>query len=341
MFVITALIFLVINFSSYKLFSSLKKYNYFTSHSIHKGHVSRMGGFLIYINFFIFCFLFKLDNIFIIFGSFLPAAIVTFREDFVGDISIKVRLLALIVSVILLIQNTFSISYLNMPIFYDLNTNIYFLFFITLLSYLTLINFLNFIDGLNGLCLLTSFFICLSLFLNVGYENLNYQERYLIIGLIYVILFTLPWNFPFQRFFIGDLGSYFLGFILSYLIIRFMNTNENLPSFAAVLLIIYPLFEGVFSILRRLYSKKNIYGADNFHLHSLIFKNLSRKYNIKLANNLSTLTLLPFIMYGPLFFLFFSNNLLYIYLSILIFIIIYLITYYLLHAKVKDSKAII
>ena len=335
MFVFTSIIFLVIIFTSYKLFYSLKKYNYFTSHSIHTGHVSRMGGFLIYINFFIFCFLFKLDNIFIIFGSFLPAAIVTFREDLIGDVSIKVRLLALFVSVILLIQNTFSISYLNMPIIYDLNTNTYFLFFITLLSYLTLINFLNFIDGLNGLCLLTSFFICLSLFLNAGYENLNYQEKYLIIGLIYVILFTLPWNFPFQRFFIGDLGSYFLGFILSYLIIRFMNTNENLPSFAAVLLIIYPLFEGIFSILRRFYNKKNIYGADNLHLHSLIFRAYSCKYNIKVANNLSTLTLFPLMVYGPFLFLFFSNNILCIALSIIVFMIIFMITYYFLHAKVK------
>ena len=297
-----------------------------------------MGGFLIYINFFIFCSLFKLDNIFIIFASFLPAAIVTFREDLIGGISIKVRLLALVFSVILLIQNTFSISYLNMPIFYNLNINKYFLFFITLLSYLTLINFLNFIDGLNGLCLMTSFFICLSLFLSVGYENLNYQERYLIIGLIYVILFTLPWNFPFQRFFIGDLGSYFLGFMLSYIIIRFMNINENLPSFAAVLLIIYPFFEGVFSILRRFYFKKNIYRADNLHLHSLIYKLYSRKYTNRASNNLSTLTLLPFILYGPCLFLFFSNSLLGIFLSIIIYVTFFLITYYLVNARVNEIK---
>ena len=56
------------------------------------------------------------------------------------------------------------------------------------------------------------------------------------------------------------------------------------------------------------------------------------------SNNLSTLTLLPFILYGPCLFLFFSNSLLGIFLSIIIYVTFFLITYYLVNARVNEIK---
>ena len=336
--IILTFLFLIIVFIGNYFFSKFVPILYSKDHAIHKEKVIRIGGLLVYLNLFIFTYFYDLTNYFLIFYLSIPMVIVCFLEDIFGTISIRLRLLSIILSVTLLVFFSFPISYLDIPLYYNLNKNYIFLFFITLVSYAAIINFLNFIDGMNGLCLFSVLFICIALITHSGSSALSLHDSFFLYGLIIVITTLLPWNFPYQKIFIGDTGSYFLGLLLGYAIINFMNHNENIPSFSAVLLIIYPFFEGLFSLLRRLVKGKKIYNADNLHLHSLIYKRILNFFSEKTANNITTIFLFPFCLFGPIGFVLFSHNINAILILITLFIFFYVITYYFLH---KSSKKIL
>lgn len=153
---------------------------------------------------------------------------------------------------------------------------------------LILINGSNFIDGLNtlnvGYFLLISF--CL-FFLN--YFNLielkNFPIRELIICLSIVFIF----NF-FNKIFLGDSGSYLLGLFFSVLLIFVYQLNPSISPFFVVLLLWYPCFENLFSILRKNIIKKSPMKPDSNHLHQLIFYFIRKKFlskNILYSNIIS------------------------------------------------------
>jgi UDP-N-acetylmuramyl pentapeptide phosphotransferase/UDP-N-acetylglucosamine-1-phosphate transferase len=101
-----------------------------------------------------------------------------------------------------------------------------------------------------------------------------------------------------------------------------------------LLLLWYPAFENLFSIIRRLTNKINLSNPDNFHLHHLLFMFIKRYFNNKIANkyiNSLTGTIINF--YNSIIFIlasqiyFYTNYLSYL---VLLNIFIYLFSYYFL-----------
>jgi UDP-N-acetylmuramyl pentapeptide phosphotransferase/UDP-N-acetylglucosamine-1-phosphate transferase len=85
----------------------------------------------------------------------------------------------------------------------------------------------------------------------------------------------LAWNYPAGMIFLGDGGAYFLGFMLGELSILLVMRNPQVSTWYAVLLLIYPVFETLFSIYRRIFLRGRSPGMpDGIHLHSLIFRRL-------------------------------------------------------------------
>ena len=111
-----------------------------------------------------------------------------------------------------------------------------------------LINGSNFIDGLNGL-LLGYFLIILLILLDLGYLIDISNSQYLLLLLISGIVFLLILNL-FNLLYLGDGGSYVIGFVLGYILIAVYNQNIISPFFI-ILLIWYPCFENLFSIIRK------------------------------------------------------------------------------------------
>ena len=138
----------------------------------------------------------------------------------------------------------------------------------------------------------------------------------------------------FNQLFLGDGGSYSIGFFLAVLLIDIYTSNVyKISPYFIILLLWYPCFENLFSIVRK--SKRNFSPTepDNDHLHHLLFNFLSRKFNSNkkiYANNTSSITIN---IYNLIIFLFASqyigNTL--IQISLIFFnISIYLIIYYVL-----------
>jgi UDP-N-acetylmuramyl pentapeptide phosphotransferase/UDP-N-acetylglucosamine-1-phosphate transferase len=75
----------------------------------------------------------------------------------------------------------------------------------------------------------------------------------------------------------GDGGAYLLGFTLAELAILLIYRNPNVSPWAVFSLLAYPVFETVFSMVRRKFIHKAKTGQpDALHLHQLIFVKILR-----------------------------------------------------------------
>jgi UDP-N-acetylmuramyl pentapeptide phosphotransferase/UDP-N-acetylglucosamine-1-phosphate transferase len=179
--------------------------------------------------------------------------------------------------------------------------NIYFKYFFSIFCLLILINGSNFIDGLNGLML--SYFtsiIFIIFYLNV-YESLGIEKN-LIVSFLIVLVFLFILNIN-NKLFMGDSGSYVMSLLCGYLLIKIYEINHQFSPYFIVLLLWYPCFENLFSIVRKFSFKKSPMNADNNHLHQLIFFYLKKKINSKNVkiNNISSFII---ISYNLIIFLF-------------------------------------
>ena len=171
---------------------------------VHEGEVLRLGGLLIYITLILFSF-FSFNLLFsqplqLMLLSVLPMMIVTVKEDLFQNVGFKTRLIALMISSLLLLNlavDSFPVvSYI--PLISNLFHYPLFSFCFFMLCLVALANGCNFIDGMNGLF---SFYIlgCLMSCLQLTYiVNDQLMTQYILVYAIPMILF-LMFNFPWAR----------------------------------------------------------------------------------------------------------------------------------------------
>lgn len=332
---------LILFYFSLFFFKDLKKKNYLKEYESlqrsHLGEIPRFGGLIIYF-FLIFtnAIIIQSDLISNICISSIPLIIISLKEDLFQNTDITTRIISMTASIIIffLLDNTIfpEINFLWIQIILD-SYPIAILFFC--FSVLVIINGMNLIDGLNGLLSLNLLCQLIVLYyLSYKFNDVTFQILFSL--LIIIILTFLIFNFPSGRFFLGDLGAYFLAFIISILIIKLFGKYNEILSWNAVLILFYPSFELLFSFIRKIfYFKKNPFSADHDHLHSLIYRyNLKKNENSKKSNNLSTM-FLTFFWVSPLYVIFFYDNLLITIFVILILSITYILSYLFFFNKIK------
>lgn len=145
---------------------------------------------------------------------------------------------------------------------------------LTVLAVAGIANAVNIIDGFNGLASVVT--ICM--LLSLGYVAWQVNDMFLLVLTLMVAGATtgfLIWNYPAGLIFLGDGGAYFLGFMLGELSILLVMRNPQVSTWYAALLLMYPVFETLFSVYRRLFLRGKSPGMpDGIHLHSLIFRRL-------------------------------------------------------------------
>jgi UDP-N-acetylmuramyl pentapeptide phosphotransferase/UDP-N-acetylglucosamine-1-phosphate transferase len=143
---------------------------------------------------------------------------------------------------------------------------------LTILAVAGIANAINIIDGFNGLASVVS--ICM--LLSLAYVALQVNDTFILVAALIVAGAAagfLTWNYPAGLIFLGDGGAYFLGFMLGELSILLVMRNPQVSTWYAALLLIYPVFETLFSVYRRLFLRGQSPGTpDGIHLHSLIFR---------------------------------------------------------------------
>lgn len=338
LFLSSCLIFLLINRfkNSFIYFFDT---NYKKPQSFHNKATLRIGGSVIFL-FFLISLIFSektnFINSLIIIGSIF--FIIGLTEDLKISITPGFRL------ILMFFLSMVFIYLLNINI---LNTQFFFLnklinnykiisVFLICLCLLFIVNGSNFIDGFNGLFTIHFLIILLMLFF-INYKMLSMDLKEVIINLILLSLSFLFFNFPKSKFFLGDSGAYFLGSILSLIVIEISNINKTIPPFFFASLLFYLFFEVIFSFFRKIVQKKNPLKPDREHLHMIIFKLLDDKIGFKGHSYYLTALVVNIyflILISPLFFFYKNQTLCKIYFFLLI--TLYLFTYYFLKKKCNN-----
>ena len=247
-------------------------------------------------------------------------------SDSLKNFSPKIRLLIQILITLLFIVNTktFILDTRIDSINYLFNNYKFASIFFTIFCFIVLINGTNFIDGTNlnaiGYYIIV-YSIIYYLSKNFGLKiDFNFNLKIIFfLSTLYLLNFL-------NKTQLGDSGSYLLSFFSAFYIIEFINNNNQVSPYFAVLILWYPCFENLFSIIRKIYQKKNISKADNYHLHHCIYSFLKIK-KFKYLNNITGFIIniinCVSILIGTNFF----NSTKYIILIIIFNILIYVIVY--------------
>ena len=154
-------------------------------------------------------------------------------------------------------------------------------------------NAVNIIDGFNGLASGTVIIGLVALgFIALECGDLELARLCFTVCAVTTGFFLV--NFPFGKLFLGDGGAYLLGFLLAWLSITLVHRNPDVSPWAPLLACAYPIFETVFTIVRRLWCRRHPGRPDSCHLHSLVKIAIAGRYFRKFSAPMRNALVSPF-----------------------------------------------
>ena len=158
-----------------------------------------------------------------------------------------------------------------------------------------------------------------------------------------IFIFAIFVFFIFNIFgyvFLGDSGSYIISLFVGFYLIKFYTINEILSPYYIAAILWYPIFENLFSFMRRLVNKNQISKADNSHLHHLFYKFIKSKNFIIEKNINSFCSIIILLINLPSFLVsnFFPTKTIILVLIVTINISIYLLAYNFFSKQLKNYK---
>jgi len=237
---------------------------------IHKKPISLFGGLGMFVSMvFGVALLFDPSATTVILGA-LPVFILGYWDDFkwkhVTTIRPLFKFFLLIVSCLAsaLILLFFGISFNFIPI------SIIPLFFSFCMIFI-LINAVNYQDGIDGLAGSLVFISILGFSVVGFFIQSEFILTISLISLASIAAFLIFNLFP-AKIFMGDSGAYALGFLLSAIAITIVKPYNLLTIFGIIFIIGLPLFDGVFTNVRRIMSGKSIFLGDRSHFYDKLMK---------------------------------------------------------------------
>jgi len=258
----------------------------------------------------------------------IPAFLAGFLEDLFAKISPLRRLLIMSISAVMAIYllDAIVLDFGFMVVPYWLGI------IISVIAFLGLINGTNLIDGFNGLssgvCFLIFTTYCV-ISLRVGDHTMAFISLICMASILGFILF----NFPFGKIFLGDGGAYSLGFMLAVLSILIVKRNHDISPWFALVCLIYPVWEVIFSFSRRmLIHRLSPLHPDSKHVHQLVFRNITRH-----NNPLTSLLIFPFVLLFNVLAILFYTSSFYLFIISVVFVCIYTLFYLIYSLKEKKN----
>lgn len=249
--------------------------------SAHTKPVPLLGGIGIFLGFLLGFMIFGNRNslmISILMASFLILLLGIF--DDIKPIPAKYKFLVhILVAVIVVFYGELRLDYFDM---FGINAYLgKWAYPITIFIIVAIINAINLIDGLDGLCagISSIYFLTIgviALILN-KLGGLDIILSFIMLG---ATLGFLVFNFPPARIFMGDTGSTFLGLMISVIMLLGFKTVTLTSLLIPGVLLILPITDTLFAIIRRTINGKGIGNADKEHIHHQLLKKLSTKKTI-------------------------------------------------------------
>ncbi len=153
----------------------------------------------------------------------------------------------------------------------------------TLFTFVAIINAANMQDGLDGLL------AGIALISGVGFfcATLAFPSPHELVGVLSVILIGttgafLIFNWNPAKLFMGDNGSYLVGFYLAFLLFLWGKDMQYIMS--GLLMIGMPLVNELFVIVRRLSQRRSPLSADRNHIYDIIYRRVGSVRSAVLVN---------------------------------------------------------
>src|SRR3972149_5029866 len=248
---------------------------------LHSTPVPRMGGLLIFLIF--------LTSIFVFYGDinsikyYLFGAIVIFTlgayDDLLGSGWLVKFVYQTVVASLLLLFLLPKFSSLTL---FTIEFSIVPGIFILVLFIVGTINAFNLLDGLDGLVSGISLLVFTLLF----FISLNLLDTFSLVVLSSItgcVIGFLKYNAYPARIFLGDSGSFFLGYLIvsAVLIVSIDKTNEVLDLTFPVILLAVPIADTLKVLFERILSGKHPFAADRTHIHHIVHsKNITHQTTV-------------------------------------------------------------
>jgi len=207
----------------------------------------------------------------------LPVFGIGLTEDLRKNIGVQKRLLFTALGALLAILlipiaiTSLDIAILNWLLGFTMISVLFTCFSITGLA-----NAYNIIDGFHGLASMIAI-ITLGAVLYIGFKQNDLLIVKLALCMLAAIAGFFVWNYPRGLIFLGDGGAYLIGFWIAILSIMLVERNPAVSPWFALTINIYPIFETLFSIYRRLIHQNKSPGQpDGIHFHTLIYRRVIR-----------------------------------------------------------------
>lgn len=249
--------------------------------SVHKKPTPLLGGIAIFLSFLFGFILFGNQNPLMI--SILIASFLILLLGIFDDIKpIKARykfIIHILVALIVVFYGGLKLTHVDI---FSLSLNFKWMSpYITILIIVGIINAVNLIDGLDGLCagISSIYFLTIgviALILN-KFNGLDIILSFIMLG---ATLGFLVFNYPPAKIFMGDTGSTFLGLMISVIMLLGFKTVTLTSLLIPLVLLILPITDTLFAIIRRALNKKPIGQADKEHIHHQLLKHLSTRKTI-------------------------------------------------------------
>ena len=270
---------------------------------IHKKPIPRLGGLAIVSGFLLGYMLFGEPSVLmnsILIGSFI--IVITGMIDDIKPISAKVKFLLQFIAVLVVVLygniNISKLTVLGYLIDFKWLTIPF-----TILFLLTCINCMNLIDGMDGL----SSGISAIYFLTIGIISFA-MGRFGIYYIISLILLGCTLGFLIHNFnpadiFLGDSGSMFLGYMVGVVALLGYKSVVLTSVVIPFLIIIIPLLDVIFAIIRRKLKGESIAKPDASHIHHQILRRTSSQKKtvliIYLVQALFSAAAVIYLLYSP------------------------------------------
>ena len=301
---------------------------------IHKNNVPLIGGISIYTSLIFVSIFLNLENTLYLIISVSSIIILLGILDDIKNLGYKVRLLSQIFATLILIGSGISITvieFIDTEIFQIKSLALLF----TVICVVGMTNAFNFIDGIDGLAsglsLLAFFSIQFFIFMNIGFDN--NPEPILVNVFIIVFIFFIFNVFTKRKIFLGDAGSNFLGFFISFLLIYYSHFSVyKIHSLQTIWCVSLPFFDFFAVFILRILNRKSPFLADNNHLHHLLyFYFKSQKITLLILLSLA----ISILLIGVISINFLGNN--YSLIIYIILMMVYIFFYNIIYKKIKNN----
>lgn len=255
----------------------------------HLGHVPRLGGAGILIGAACawlvagltgrmpFNVQWPLPALLLLLVGILPAVLGGIAEDVTQRLPARVRLTLTTCSAALLCWTLgLSVPRLGIPWFDQWLQAVPLLaVWIAILAISGLPHAFNLIDGYNGLAGTVAMLISLAI-AHVALQLGDRQLAAMLVCLIGATLGFLLWNYPHGKIFAGDGGAYMWGLVIAVACIQLVQRHPSVSPWFPMLLLIYPVWETIFSIYRKAARGISPGTPDALHFHQLVFRRIVR-----------------------------------------------------------------